>query len=223
MRRSFAYAAAAALLLGGPAGLRAAAAQHDSMHAGHDAAPAAATPAPAAKTAAGGGSAATSAATPTAALRAALTLQLNSAEKQLLSLAEAMPADKYGWRPAEGVRSVGEVYMHVAAGNYFLPTFWGVKPAAGVDPRGFEKEGGDKAKTIATLKQSFDHLRQAIDRLSDADLTKPINFFGQETTVSFAVLQAVVHDHEHLGQEIAYARSNSVVPPWSAAQAPRGN
>jgi uncharacterized damage-inducible protein DinB len=213
MRRVLTYAAAAALVAGGLAGQRPARAQQDAMHSMHGASHAAAEPA---KTAAGGGASAA------AVLRAAVTLQLDGAQKELISLAEAMPADKYAWRPGEGVRSVGEVYMHVATANYFLPTFWGIKVPAGIDLRGLEKEGADKAKTVATLKQSFDYFRQAMDGLSDADLGKPIDFFGHKTTAAYAMLQAVFHAREHLGQSIAYARVNGVVPPWSAAQGQGG-
>jgi uncharacterized damage-inducible protein DinB len=157
------------------------------------------------------------AAAPAGGARAELVRSLDDAQKKLLALADAMPAEKYSWRPGQGVRSVGEVFAHVAGGNYFLPTFWGVKPPAGVDPRGFEKEGGDKAKTIDTLKKSFEHVRQAIDSLPEADLDKGIKLFGRDATPREAILAVVSHAHEHLGQSIAYARMNNVVPPWSAA------
>jgi uncharacterized damage-inducible protein DinB len=140
----------------------------------------------------------------------------------MLPLAEAMPADKYSWRPGDGVRSVGEVYMHVASANYFLPTFWGIKIPEGIDPRSFEKDGGDKAKTVATLKASFEYLHQALDKLTDADLGKPVDFFGRKAKVADIALGAASHAHEHLGQAIAYARMNGVVPPWSVKQAQPG-
>lgn len=149
--------------------------------------------------------------------RAEIVRSLDDAQKKLLALAEAMPAEKYAWRPGQGVRSVGEVFAHVAGGNYFLPTFWGVKPPAGIDPRGFEKEGGDKAKTIDSLKKSFDHVRHAIDSVPEADLGKAVKLFDHEGTYREAILLVAAHAHEHLGQSIAYARMNSVVPPWSAA------
>ncbi len=184
------------------------AAQQDAKHAAHDSTPAqapAAAPTP-----------------PVQALRGAINFSIGQAEKELVSLAEAVPAEKYSWRPAEGVRSVGEVYMHVASANYFFPTFWDVKVPAGVDPRGLEKMGGDKAKVVASLKDSFAHLRHAMDGLSDADLGKPVTFFGHPATVASVVMVAVSHAHEHLGQSIAYARSNGVVPPWSVPDKPAG-
>ena len=77
-----------------------------------------------------------------------------------MALANAMPAEKYGWRPGEGVRSVGEVFNHVASANYFFPTLWGGTVPAGIDPQSLEKAmSGDKAKTIDTLKKSFDNVR----------------------------------------------------------------
>jgi uncharacterized damage-inducible protein DinB len=160
----------------------------------------------------------TETAKPAAGVRGEILGQIEDAEKKLLALAEALPTEKFGWRPAEGVRSAGEVFAHVAGGNYFLPTFWGVKPPAGVDPRSFEKEGGDKAKTVDNLKKSFEHARQAILSVPDADLDKAVKLFGNDSTTRGAFMLVATHAHEHLGQSIAYARMNGVTPPWSAAQ-----
>ena len=140
---------------------------------------------------------------------------LEDAQKKLVSLAEAMPAEKYTWRPGEGVRSVGEVFNHVAGANYFIPTLMGVKMPAGVDPRTFDKESGDKAKTIETLKKSFDHARSAIEGLPDGEMGKTVKIFDHDGTYREVVLIVLTHAHEHLGQAIAYARVNGVVPPWS--------
>jgi uncharacterized damage-inducible protein DinB len=152
---------------------------------------------------------------PAAGVRADILAQIDDAEKKLLALAEATPADKFGWRPAEGVRTAGQVYAHVAGGNYFLMTFWGAKAPAGVDPRSFEAAAGDKAATIQSLRQSFEHVRGEIAKVSDADLDKPVEMFGRQSTVRGAMLTVASHAHEHLGQAIAYARSSGIVPPWS--------
>ena len=140
---------------------------------------------------------------------------LADAEKKLVSLAEAIPADKYTWHP-EGARTAGEVFNHVSGANFFIPTLWGAKMPAGIDPRTFDKEAGDKAKTIDTLKKSFEHARQAIESVPDADLGKAVKIFDHEGTYREAILIVITHAHEHLGQSIAYARVNGVVPPWSA-------
>jgi uncharacterized damage-inducible protein DinB len=144
---------------------------------------------------------------------------LDDAQKKVLTLADAVPADKYSWRPAPGVRSVGEVYMHLASANYFFPTLWGVKPPADVDVAGLEKQGGDKAKVTAALQQSFAYVRHVVDTTSDADLDRSVNMFGHPGTVRETLFVMANHIHEHLGQSIAYARSNGVVPPWSQPDA----
>lgn len=149
--------------------------------------------------------------------RESILYQIDQAREKLISLAEAIPAEKYTWRPGEGVRSVGEVFNHASAANYFLPTFWGAKIPAGVDPRTLEKDGGDKAKTVDTLKKSFDQLKQEIQAVPEADLGRQIKLFGHDATVRDAMMVLASHAHEHLGQSIAYARMNGVVPPWSAA------
>lgn len=148
-------------------------------------------------------------------VKASILFQIKAAEDKLVQLAEATPAEKFAWRPAEGVRSIGEVYAHVAGANYFLPTFWGAKIPEGVDPRGFEKNGNDKAATIATMKKSFDYLREAAKALSAEDLGRAIKVFGNDAQVVDALMILASHGHEHLGQAIAYARSNNITPPWS--------
>jgi uncharacterized damage-inducible protein DinB len=149
-------------------------------------------------------------------LKAEILRNFGDAEKKLLALAEATPAEKYAWRPSEKVRSTGEVFMHVAGGNYFLPTLFGTKVPDGVNPREFDKSAGDKAKVMDTLKKSFDHARQVIEGASDADLERATKVFDHDGTVREVILAMVSHAHEHLGQSIAYARMNGIVPPWSS-------
>jgi uncharacterized damage-inducible protein DinB len=144
--------------------------------------------------------------------------QQDGVEKELLGLADATPADKFAWRPAEGVRSISEVYMHLVGANYLLPSFAGAKVPDGISP-GMEKTVTEKAAVIAELRKSFAHLRAAVEATSDADLDKPVKFFGRESTVRGLFLTAANHEHEHLGQSIAYARTNGIVPPWSQPKA----
>lgn len=147
-------------------------------------------------------------------VRADMLAQLDDAASKIEQLAGAIPEDKLSWRPAAGVRSVGEVIMHVTGGNYYLLSFAGVKAPADA-PQG--ENAADRATAIAQLKRSFEHVRTAIRGMSDADLDKPATMFGQPTTYRNVYLTTVTHAHEHLGQLIAYARSNGVTPPWSRA------
>jgi uncharacterized damage-inducible protein DinB len=149
--------------------------------------------------------------------RAEMLADLQTVEGKFLGLAEAMSQEQYKWRPSEGIRSVSEVYMHVAGTNYFLTPLVGVGIPEGVDPTRYEMIS-DKAKVIETLKKSFMHLREAIMSLSDHDLEKPTNLFGRDTTYRAALMLAMTHCHEHLGQSIAYARINGVSPPWSGGE-----
>jgi uncharacterized damage-inducible protein DinB len=147
----------------------------------------------------------------------ALTLQdLKDSEEKLTSLAEAIPADKYGWRPAPGVRSISEVFMHVANANFFFPTFWGVQPPASVKDQNLEKSVTEKAKVTQMLEDSFAHLEKAVEGISDDQMAKTFDFFGGQMSTSALLFHAANHEHEHLGQSIAYARMNGVTPPWSA-------
>jgi uncharacterized damage-inducible protein DinB len=145
--------------------------------------------------------------------RAEFVADLDEVQDKIMRLAAAVPAEKYTWRPAPDVRSVSEVYMHIAGGNYFLATFLGIQPPADM-PKDLEKIT-DKATVLADLKKSFDHLRHIVANESDADLDKSVNMFGKPATRRYVFTTMLNHLHEHLGQSIAYARMNGVVPPWS--------
>lgn len=139
--------------------------------------------------------------------------EFNHAATQLLALAEATPADKYSWRPAPGVRSVSEVYMHIALGNYFLLRQAGAEITNRTEiAPDLEKKITAKPEVLRWLRDSFDAVRQAYPR---TDRTKKVKFFGQEATSEGVLLRLLVHNHEHMGQSVAYARMIGVVPPWS--------
>ncbi len=141
-----------------------------------------------------------------------LLYDLGRLEEKIVGLAEAMPAETYGWRPAEGVRSVSESFMHVCAGNQFFLGAIGV--AIEGDPRELEKIT-DKGEVLAALRSSFSTVREAITAVSNEDLETEVEFFGQRRPKAAVLYILQSHMHEHLGQAIAYARSNGVVPPWS--------
>jgi len=136
-------------------------------------------------------------------------------EDKFLRLAEAIPAEKYTWRPAPDVRSFAEVFLHVATANFNLYKLVGTPPPAGFDLKGLEKSTTDKTKVIASLKDSFDHARKAITSMSDADQDKSLDWFGGKNTERGILLFITRHAAEHLGQSIAYARFIGVVPPWT--------
>ena len=136
-------------------------------------------------------------------------------EDKFTRLAEAIPADKYSWRPNADVRSFAEVFLHVCAANYNLYKLVGTPPPSGLDIKNLEKSTTDKAKVIATLKDSYAHAKQAIKAMPDADLEKSMDWFGGKNTERGVLLFIVRHGAEHLGQSIAYARFIGVVPPWT--------
>jgi len=136
-------------------------------------------------------------------------------EDKFQRLAEAIPADKYAWRPAPDVRSVAEILLHVSAANYNLYKLVGTPPPPGIDLKSLEKSTTDKTKVIATLKDSFSHARKAITDMPDSNLDKSMDWFGGKNTQRGILLFIVRHAAEHLGQCIAYARSVGIVPPWT--------
>jgi uncharacterized damage-inducible protein DinB len=142
--------------------------------------------------------------------------EFGHSSRQLVQLAEATPADKFGWRPGPGVRSVSEVYMHIALGNYHLLGEAGVKPT--ID---FAKLGKDPEKSLTAKADVIDFLKKSLDAVrtnySTAEKGKAVKMFGRDATVDGVYLRILVHNHEHMGQSIAYARMMGVVPPWSAS------
>ena len=133
--------------------------------------------------------------------------------RQLIALAEATPPEKFSWRPAPGVRSTGEVYMHIAVANFYLVSVTGAKePAVSND---MEKTVTTKADVIDWLKRSLNAVATARAQLRPGDLQRKVKIYGKVVTVDGMYLRIIVHDNEHEGQLVAYARMNGIVPPWS--------
>jgi len=152
-----------------------------------------------------------------------LSKDVSSVHTKIIGLAKAIPAGAYDWKPSPEVRSTGEVLMHVAADNYFMPTMAGVTPPAATGINGkdyktaeaFEKRKMSRDEIIAEVDKSFTFLQTAMNGVTDAKLDAPIDMFGQKSTGRAMWVGTTTHLHEHLGQLIAYARSNKVTPPWS--------
>jgi uncharacterized damage-inducible protein DinB len=167
----------------------------------------------------------------TPSVRQEILMVFDSAAQRAAALTEAMPQEKYGWRPMDGVRSFGEVCMHMAGSNFLFLSYVGVKPpsgpaeklAAAYMKRGFEMPElfaaeaavTDKAQIIAIMKQSFTQAREFIEQVPEEELSKPVQFFSTKTTVRGVLMLMGGHLSEHFGQAVAYARANRVVPPWS--------
>jgi len=152
-------------------------------------------------------------------LQSEMARDVREVGRKFVSLAEAVPESAYSWRPGEGVRSVSEVFMHVAAANLGLPAnLLGVAPPAGYAQDWFQGAEGitEKAEVVRHLRVSFQHLASVLEGMTDDDLQEAVNVFGRDTNRLGAALLLETHTHEHLGQSIAYARTNGVVPPWSS-------
>lgn len=153
-------------------------------------------------------------------MRARFVADLDTMYAKFVALAEAFPAEKYSWRPGDGVRSVGEAFMHVASEFYvFTPMAYGV-PASPVIARtrdGFQKfeSMSTKPDVLKHLKEGFAYTKQQIEGLDAAKLTGKQKLFGGDRTIIETSLIMSGDLHEHMGQLIAYARMNGVKPPWS--------
>src|SRR5215472_16783743 len=134
--------------------------------------------------------------------------------QQLVALAEATPAEKFAWRPAPGVRSTSEVYMHIAIANFYLLSVTGPKMPADLK-EGMEKSVTAKADVITWLKRSLEAVKQAHLAVKSTDLQRKVHIADRDATVDGMYLRIIVHANEHMGQLVAYARMTGVVPPWS--------
>jgi len=145
--------------------------------------------------------------------------QIHFVQGRLMDLQQAVPQDKYNWRPAEGIRSVGETYLHAAMGNYYFIKFSGLKVPADISLEGgppkWDKSTTDKAEINKVLQRSFSDLLAQSKNITNEDLDKMVNAFGMEMSIRNLMIGTLNHLHEHLGQSIAYARSNGIAPPWS--------
>ena len=147
--------------------------------------------------------------------REELLMQFDNSASKFEALAAAMPADKFTWSPGPGVMTVAHVYAHVARYNYgYLSQNMGVAVPRGIGLDTLERMT-DKAQIVALLKSSAEYVRQNVRQMPETQLSKPTELYGRTVPQWSVLLQLVAHMNEHLGQSIAYARMNAVVPPWS--------
>ncbi len=134
-------------------------------------------------------------------------------------LAAALPDGKFTWKPSKDVRSAGQVFLHIVAANYLLPSLMGVKPPMGMDElMKLDSQTMEPAKIRQMLKDSYAWAAKAIVDTPDSELDTTMDFFGQKMTKRAGLMVLSSHSHEHLGQAIAYVRSNNITPPWTARE-----
>jgi uncharacterized damage-inducible protein DinB len=142
--------------------------------------------------------------------------QFNNSMYKFIELAQAMPEDRFAWSPGEGVMPVARVYAHVARYNYYYPaTALSVPAPGGQDAESVEQTTTAKADVVALLRASRDHVQQTVRGMTDEQLAAGTRLYDRDVPQWSVLLQLLAHMNEHLGQSIAYARMNGVVPPWS--------
>ena len=154
--------------------------------------------------------------TPSYDMKAQALLDLQAVNKKCIDLAEALPSDKFTWRPSSDTRSFAEVFLHVAGERYAILSMMGANPPAGFKLREFEKSTTEKHRIVEDLNQSWDFANKTINSMSNADFAKLLPKLGPQANEGDVVYILVADAHEHLGQLIAYARQNGIVPPWTS-------
>ena len=150
-----------------------------------------------------------------------IVANIQGAGEKLISLAEAIPEDKYSWAPTDEVRSVSEVFMHFAGVNLLLPAALGAALPEGMEPpenpfammQEMEKTVTAKDDVIEKMHKSLEYVDGAVRSIQD--LEAEVALFGPPQSKRAYILIILAHAHEHLGQSIAYARTLGVTPPWS--------
>src|SRR5215469_5387371 len=148
-------------------------------------------------------------------MKAQALLDLQAVNKKCVDLAQALPIDKFTWRPSPDTRSFAEVFLHVAGERYAILSMMGATPPAGFKAREFEKSTTEKDRIVEDLNQSWDFASKTINGMSNADFAKLLPKLGPQANEGDVVYILVADAHEHLGQLIAYARQNGIVPPWT--------
>jgi uncharacterized damage-inducible protein DinB len=148
-------------------------------------------------------------------MKAQSLADLQAVQKKFVDLANAVPADKFTWRPSPDSRSFAEVFLHVAGERYQILALGGATPSAGFDPKTYEKSTTDKAQIVADLNQTWDFAQKTINGMSNADFAKLLPKLGPQANAGDVIYILVADAHEHLGQAVAYARVNGIVPPWT--------
>ncbi len=141
---------------------------------------------------------------------------LEAVQKKFVDLANALPADKLTWRPSPDSRSFAEVFLHVAGERYGILAMMGAENPAGFNGKTFEKSTTDRVQIVQELNKSWGFAQTAIQGMSNADFAKLLPQLGPQANAGDVVYILVADAHEHLGQVVAYARENGIVPPWTA-------
>src|SRR5258708_30864180 len=148
-------------------------------------------------------------------MKAQALLDLQGVNKECVDLAEALSSDQLTWRPSPDTRSFAEVFLHVAGERYAILSMMGANPPAGFKAPEFEKSTTEKDRIVEDLNQSWDFANKTINGMSNADFAKLLPKLGPQANEGDVVYILVADAHEHLGQLIAYARQNGIVPPWT--------
>ena len=149
-------------------------------------------------------------------MKAQALQDLQNVQKKFVDLANALPAEKFTWRPSPDSRSFAEVFLHVAGERYGILGLMGAEGPAGFDAKTLEKSTTDKSQIVSELNKSWEFTQKTINGMSNADFARLLPKLGPQANAGDVVYILVADAHEHLGQAVAYSRENGIVPPWTA-------
>ena len=150
---------------------------------------------------------------PAPSLAKEMAASFQRASTEILDVAKAMPAEKYGYKPTPEISSFGEQLVHVAGiTQRFIDTAKGTKTEAP------HHAATTKPEIMELLKKTFQNAQDAINSLTDAQLMEPVKFpFGDRTVTRATFWQGPLYQiRNHHGQLVVYLRMNGIVPPTTA-------
>jgi hypothetical protein len=148
-------------------------------------------------------------------MKAQALADLQVMQKKFLDLANAVPENKFSWRPSADSRSFAEIFLHVAGERYQILAMMSAASPLGFNAKAFEKMTTDKARIVDELNRSWEFAQKTISGMNNADFANPLPKLGPQANAGDVVYILIADAHEHLGQSIAYARENGIVPPWT--------
>lgn len=143
---------------------------------------------------------------------------MSYSQDQIVKLIEAIPQDKFTWRPAEGVRSVSEVILHIAGSTYMLSSALGTPVPEGLNLETLEKSTTNKDEILKYVNDAYAFSSTAVANVSDEAMNEMIELPFGTFSKRGVIMIIATHSYEHKGQLIAYARFNGITPPWSGIE-----
>jgi uncharacterized damage-inducible protein DinB len=139
----------------------------------------------------------------------------SNAKNMILRSADKIPENLWSFQPTPEVRTIGQLFAHVADGQY---EFCGGANDGNAIDKGIEKSAKTKAEIMGALKDAFAFCEAAYSKMTDASAVETVKFFGRDMTRIGIMDFNITHTMEHYGNLVTYMRLKNIVPPSSESR-----